>query len=236
MAANPQHITEQPSGAVTPSPHPIAPLISIDIYLSLALSIGAAGVSTLAIKRVVELTRQISQRNVISLLPAREQQRVRDLLAQLAILAKADRVALGVFFDGKFTPRGYHFERMAVPICYSRPNMPLLPELGKEVDVSQLERELGMLWREPSHEVVISKDSMSSECPDCLLYLERRNLQAIRLHLLHQGNTELAILGLHYQSGDGAINKDVTSTIKRIQTELTEIVANASLQKKMSKL
>lgn len=219
---------QQPS--ITNHGH-IQNLITVDIYLSIALSLGAAGISGVAIKRVSQLMRTMN-RSIDKFLPAREQQRVRDLLAQLAILARCDRVVLGIFFDGAMTSRGYHFEKLAVPIAYCRPNMPLLPELGKEVPVESVSRELDSLWASPVHEVVISKDCAGTECADCALYLERRNLEAIRLHLLHKGTTELGILGFHFQSGDGVINEYAAPVIKRIELELTEIVGRANLPKK----
>ena len=227
VGTNPQPARQQPS--VT-NHGTIGALVTIDIYLSIALSLGAAGVSGLAIKRVSQLMKSLN-RSIDKFLPPREQQRVRDLLAQLAILAKADRVVLGIFFDGAMTSKGYHFEKLAVPIAYARPNMPLLPELGKEVPVENVSRELDSLWASLVHEVVITKECAGTECADCALYLERRNLEAIRLHLLHKGATELGILGFHYQSGDGALNELAAPTIKRIELELTEIVGRAGLPK-----
>ncbi len=230
MVANPKPLTEQPAQPVTPPPQPTAPLVSIDIYLSLALSVGAAGVSTLAIKKAVEVAKQINRNNIASMLPPRETRRVHDLLAQLGILARADRVVLGLFHNGHLSRRGFHMDFLAIPFCYERPGMASLPEFRRDIPVSEILREMESLWQIPSRQVCISKDSLTEENEDCRLYLENRNLQAVRLHLLASGTTEVALLGFHYQDECGWAD-EIAPTVKRIETELIDIARRASLQK-----
>lgn len=234
MAASNQHqqLAEQPAAPQQPPPSQgLSPLISIDIYLSLAVSIGAAGVSALAIKNTVKLAKQFQQGRINSMLPARETQRVRDLLAQAAVIAKSDRVTLGVFHNGHLSSRGYHMEHLAIAYAYERPGMASLPELHRDVPISEIQRELRGIWQSPRQQVMLKADDIGPDSAECALYLERRALKAIRLHLLTSGSTEVAILGFHYQDDPPDWNDANDPTIRRIELELTEIIRRASLQR-----
>ncbi len=226
-----RQFTEQPTSSPPAPAQPVNPIVTIDIYLSLAVSIGAAGVSTLAIKNTIALARQFQQGKIKSLLPNRETQRVRDLLAQAAVLAKADRVTLGIFHNGHLSSRGYHMEYLAIAYAYERPGIASLPELHRDVPISEIQRELRGIWQSPRQQVLLLADDIGDESADCRMYLERRALKAIRLHLLTSGSTEVGILGFHYQDDPPDWDEAVEPTLSRIELELTTIVRRASLQR-----
>lgn len=232
--ANTQHTTEPaspPAPAPAPAPGQPSPIVTIDIYLSLAFSIGAAGVSTLAIKKTIALAKQLQQSRIFSMLPVRETRRVQDLLAQSACLTRSDRAVLGIFHNGHLSSRGYHMENLAIAYAYESPGIASLPEFRRDIPVSEIMREMQRLWTEPTRQVLVDAQKLGEDNTDCALYLERRGLRATRLHLLSSGSTEVAILGFHYQDEPAEITPENMLAIRKIEAELTEIVRRASLQR-----
>lgn len=233
MAAGTQQFTEQPQlPNQSPDRPPADHLISIDIYLSLALSIGATGVSALAIKKATNAIKALSNRGKIDLLPARETRRVQDLLAQAAVLTRADRVTLGVFHNGHLSSRGYHMDYLMVAYQFERPAMPLLPEFNRDIPVSDILRELEGLWQSPTKQVLFAKEDLAETDLDCLSYLDRRGLEAVRFHLLTNANTEIGIVSYQYADWEcDAWDSVDTVTLRKIEIELTDLCRRSSLQK-----
>ena len=198
---------------------PIAAEIILAILLSGAVFVGDR-------LRKAREDRQRSK-ELPEVLPIRERKRVQDLLAQAAVLVKADRVMLGILHGGSLNPINLEYDMLAIPYCYQHPSMPPLPEAYRDVPLSQIKYGLEYVWDAPDREYV---GRLSACSPPCRFYMERRGLEQVVLRARGNSKFDTILMGYHWRD-EGEWGKEQREAINAIEEELIEIAKLATFSR-----
>jgi hypothetical protein len=166
------------------------------LYISLS-SLLVWGVAKLRAK-VVKLSKVVENSGVIDdILPKEEIARIKEILAQLAIIYDADRVTLGVLHNGVIGSTGAHYDKMAIVAGYSSPGIIPLPEIAKDINVTTIMSELKPLSVGDQDELFLKREDAPSSCS---LYMARRDIFHLWNKLLSIGNIEVGVISFHWCS------------------------------------
>lgn len=221
-------IVTQPPPAHAPLVSPVTKALATEIVavISMVVTLGIAYFSRNLSEKVRSLSTKIDKKEE-ELVPPAEVARIREILAQLAIITDADRVTLGVLHNGVIGAKGAHYDKVKILAGYSAPGVLPLPELYKDVKADNLMEDLMPLLGQQGS-LQLSKKTAPA---NCALYMSRRDISNLRNMLLTSGNIDIAVLSFHWCSsaheeeafpptgsrGDGRFNDLISEILYIIQ-------------------
>lgn len=176
--------------------------LSSDLFSLLAITASATMVwVTGKLKgKINEISSRLEKQEdgFLDILPEDEVARIREILAQLAILYDADRVTLGVFHNGVIGAKGAHYDKVAILASYSSPGIIPLPELNKDVNACTLMEDFQPMLENEPKELFLDK----AEAPyPCSLYMTRRDIFHLWNVFLTREHIDLGVISVHWCSG-----------------------------------
>ena len=183
--------------------------------------------------KLKELSDRVPQDHENSLLPPEEIRRVQDILAQVSILTGADRVTLGVFYNGVIGADGAHYDKLSILVGYCHPGVIPLPEMHKSIKATTLMNDLKPLFQATTDgkNLIIDKETAPSSCS---LYMSRRDIYRLHNNLLKVNNLEVGVISIHWCSRvEGDPVEPVREKIKELFTEVKAIIQSSRDKKRI---
>lgn len=211
------NIETQPEEEFFSIPIPIGTISDYgSILLSILFAVAIKGIrdSKSKLERVLHGINILKSEYDKSILPYEYVKRLDQIMAQIAIMGDYDRVVLGVFHNGVVGAKYSKFEKLAIVCSYAVSGIEELPELGKDVNISDIKLDIEALKKDGNNYCKISGKNLTDYDTNCYLYLKNRNIFQIENFLLCRDNLDLGILSLHY----------CTSAIRKIPDESMQVI------------
>ena len=127
--------------------------------------------------------------------PVEEERKLTGLLAQMAILARADRAILVAFHNGTVDHDGYHLQRMTTINQFVSEGSKPMPKPIKDVPIGRIMIELEAMLASGSWTTIQRRRGMP---PLCVKHLEDNGMYFMAYHLVTIGNLPVGIVSLQY--------------------------------------
>lgn len=167
----------------------------------------------------------ILRKDIREILPETYLKRIDQILAQIAILGRYDRVVLGVFHNGVVGTRYSKFEKIAILSCYVVSGVEELPEMGKDLNIEDIDIDIEYL-RENNNFHTTDIDRLLRESDsNVYMYLKNRNIQILQNELLTRKGLDLGVLSCHHcNKKDYEIPDSDRVCIEELKREIMSII------------
>lgn len=200
----------------------------LSIFLSVIFAIFARELSKNrdSINKILRNVRHISAETKTSLLSEQYLKRIDQLLAQIAIIGGYDRVVLGIFHNGVVGMRYSKFEKFLIASSYVVSGIEEVPEMGKDLNVSDISIDLALLERFIDGAMVVDTKNVDMYGSNCFLYLKNRNIHQLNNQLLTSNDgLHLGILSKQHCSHDvTTLSEKEIETIDTLTQEVASII------------
>lgn len=205
-----------------------------DETVSINLSFGGEALLLLAAAAYIFYDRMLRPRVIDKLLgtfqPIDETQRLNEILAQIAVVAEADKVVLWTFHNGDVSTVGYHYAKASITNGWWRAGVDKRSEGFRNVPIGVLYGELRPLFENPESVQLICLDD--AEGTGCYSYLSRVQINAMINRLVRIGNLPLGVISIQYVAeGSKALaiqnnitNQERSKLISKLVNQVNEIM------------
>jgi len=186
-------ITTQPTPgrALIEVPTPAQQAIYLQLSSDVLLFLGLAGwlIWDKGIRPAV--TRRLNQ----AMAPIEEERRLTNILAQIGIITRANRVILAAFHNGSLDAAGYHLQKLSTVNIYTAPGSLPMPNAIRDLPIGRIMNEIEQMIRAGTWVATEYSDGLPQPCRDHLL---RNDIRRMYNRLIKVGDLPIGILSLHY--------------------------------------
>lgn len=186
-------ITTQPAPgrASIEVPNPAREAIYLQISSDALLFLGLAGwlIWDKGIRPAI--ARRLSQ----AMVPIEEERRLTNILAQIGIITRADRVILAAFHNGALDAAGYHLQKLSTVNTYTAPGALPMPAAIRGLPIGRIMTEIEQMIQAGTWVAIEYGDDLPQPCRDHLL---RNDIRRMYSRLIKVGDLPIGVLSLHY--------------------------------------
>lgn len=128
--------------------------------------------------------------------PQAEEDRIKEILPQIGILAAAHRVVFVSFHNGSLDSNGYHLQKITAIHTYLAPGAPAMTKPIRNLPIEKIMYELVELFKSPTGWSTIQKSPDLP--PSCRAHLDLNFIYRMHNRLLKIGNLPIGILSIQY--------------------------------------
>lgn len=137
------------------------------------------------------LTRRLAR----AMAPIEEERRITNILAQIAIITRANRVILAAFHNGSLDAAGYHLQKLSTVNSYVEPGYLPMAKPIQDLPIGRIMVEIEDILRAQGWATVEYSEDLPQGCRDHLL---RNDIHRMYNRLVYVGDLPIGILSLQY--------------------------------------
>lgn len=130
-----------------------------------------------------------------AMVPMEEERRLTNILAQIGIITRANRVVLAAFHNGSLDAAGYHLQKLSTVNTYTAPASLPMPNAIRDLPIGRIMAEIEQMVDAGSWVGVEYNDELPQPCRDHLL---RNDIHRMYNRLIKVGDLPIGILSLQY--------------------------------------
>jgi hypothetical protein len=186
-------ITTQPAPgrALIEVPTPARQAIYLQLSSDVLLFLGLAGWLIWDKGVRPAITRRLNQ----ALVPIEEERRITNILAQIAITTRANRVILAAFHNGSLDAAGYHLQKLSTVNSYVEPGYLPMAKPIQDLPIGRIMVEIEDMLRAQGWAAVEYSEDLPQGCRD---HLMRNDIHRMYNRLVYVGDLPIGILSLQY--------------------------------------